>query len=472
MKLTTRVSAFFLATLAIALGIYSLVFYSLARNHIDYQFEHQLRASLDSLVAAAEVEETEVKWQPLEHSIALGSSEPSDPLRWIVIGDGNFVVEKSTNADDPFTARAMKIASSAPEPQKTFTLNDPPSHQTLFYQRLIAPNPQRVDRQLDEFDELLMMVGRPTMQRDQTVARLGWLVVLVPLAAWLTIAALGRWIVAQALRPLTKMSGEAQKIAGADFQTRLPVHPSKDELSNLGTVFNRLLDRQQIAFEQQRRFAGDAAHELRTPLTVLLGHIDITLRRTRTEAEYTSNLQLLRKQTISLQEIVESLLFLARSDEDGVLPRSESWVISEWLDSHWDSRPHVPRQADLELDNQLDDDTQIAAPASLLSRVLDNLVSNALKYSQSGTRVTVAASCEQGQVVIRVSDSGTGIAQGDLASIFDPFFRTAEARGAGITGNGLGLAIASRIAKSLGGSLECESKLGKGSTFTLRLPQA
>src|SRR5690606_24619267 len=109
----------------------------------------------------------------------------------------------------------------------------------------------------------------------------------------LLAAALGRRFAARALQPVTEMSRRTRSIAGSDFRARLPVADSRDELAELGEAFNTLLDRQQQAYEQQRRLAGDAAHELRTPLTVLLGQIDVALRRPRPADEYVETLRLL-----------------------------------------------------------------------------------------------------------------------------------------------------------------------------------
>ncbi len=470
--LTTRVSAFFLAMLALNLALFSLVVYFLVRRHIDFQFEQELQGVLNSLVAAVEVEETEAKWQPLEHSLALGTLSEFGAVAWIVVGDRELVVEKSPDASDAFTERAMEVARRITPIGQTFDGLDDVAAERFYYQRLAAPRPDSLRRELDEFDEITIMVGRTTILRDKVLTRLTLLVVLLPLLAWLVSALLGRWVVRRALRPLTSMSRQAQGVSGSDFTTRLTVEPSQDELAELGTAFNRLLDRQQVAFERQRRFAGDAAHELRTPLTVLLGQIDVALRRPRTEGEYVANLQLLRGRVTSLQEIVESLLFLARSDEEGRMPAGEPLSFSAWLEGWWEEAGQVPRGADLRLNNLLEPAAQVRAPAPLLARVHDNLLSNALKYSPPGTPVEVLAHSTSEEIRVTVADRGVGIAAAEIPSLFDPFYRSPAAREKGIAGNGLGLAIAHRIATTLGGTLTCESELGVGTRFILRLPRA
>lgn len=473
LSLTNRVSIFFLAALGVILVVYSSVFYAVTRKHIDTQFESELRGVLSSLVAAAEVEESEVKWQPLEHSIDYGTNDEFGEVQWVVVGDQSLIVEQSRYADESFLADAKRHAASGvavttlatPDSATRTTTGD----MVLMSQQLAAPRPLRLDRELDEFDELAIVVGRSTAPRDSILFRLTLLVTLLPILAWFTAALLGRWFVRRALRPVSAMADQAKGITGNDFQSRLAHRDSGDELSELGAAFNRLLDRQQAAMEQQRRFAGDAAHELRTPLTVLKGQIEVTLRRPRSQSEYQANLELLRGQTQTLQEIVESLLFLARSDADCQSVASSVLNWNQWLRTHATTWATHPRFSDIQFDNQLSEDSCVQANPSLLGRVIDNLMFNALKYSADGTPVTVRASECGGQVQIQVIDAGPGISQADQAQLFDPFFRSSEARRRGIAGTGLGLAIANRIATTLGGSLECESTVGKGSCFTLRL---
>ena len=469
MSLTTRVSLFFLAALGIILCLYSLAFYSVTRKHIDSQFAGELRGVRNSLVAAVEVEETEVKWQPLEHAVNIGAPDEFGEVQWLVIGDRDLIVERSRSVDDKFLtqigldALLLDIRSS-----ENVTLER--EGWVLIGQQLSAPRPEHFQRELDEFDRLTILVARSTRPRDAILFRLTLLVTLLPLLAWTIAAFLGHWMVRRALRPVADMADQAQYISGTDFHSRLSHGDSGDELTELGTAFNRLLDRQQIAFEQQRRFAGDAAHELRTPLTVLIGQIDVILRRPRTESEYRTNLEFLRKQTQALYEIVESLLFLARRDAETETPSLRRMEVKPWLEEQLETWEIDPRYGDLQLKFDLSERIEVRATPALLGRVVNNLINNAIKYSDAGTAVIVTARETDDQMIVQVSDSGPGIEPEEISKLFQPFFRSREARRRGIAGTGLGLAIASRIAETLGGCLQCHSELGRGSCFELYLP--
>lgn len=470
MKLVNRVSLFFLAALAIVLVVYSTIFYVVVRGRLVQQFDQQLNASLRALVAAVEVEPEEVKWQPLEHDIDTGNPDDIDAVQWVVVGDLDRVVEQSRNASPALVAQAKALAAgTVAGGGKNLGVDE---GWQVVHRQLVAPAPQHANRELDEFDQIVVMVAKPTGPLHFELYRLMLFVCLLPLGVWLAAAAIGRWFCRRALQPVLDMAADARAIQHADFQTRLPVGDTRDELADLASAFNALLDHRQKAYEQQRRFTGDAAHELRTPITVLLGQIEVALRRPRSPEEYAATLSVLRSQTEELKSITESLLFLARAEGDAALPDSTTIALTPWLTDYTERWQRHARQADLQLRLNAVGSCPVTASPALLSRLLDNLIENALKYSEAGSPVELILTQHESQAAIAVVDHGRGIAQEDLPAIFKPFFRTQQARGSGIAGAGLGLAIAARIAEALGGHLECTSELNQGSRFELWLPLA
>lgn len=222
----------------------------------------------------------------------------------------------------------------------------------------------------------------------------------------------------------------------------------------------------------RKDFVANVSHELRTPLTVLLGHIDVGLRRLRTPEEYSEILRLLREHTAQLQKIVTSLLFLARADEDTSLPDSETIWLDEWLSDYVKRWADHPRHDDIVLHASESHACAVTASTALLARLMDNLVENALKYSPPGSRVDIELSKAENEALIAVQDHGRGIPAEDQSAIFAPFYRSRAAREAGIAGTGLGLAIAARIAEVSGGQIACTSVPEQGSRFVVRLPLA
>lgn len=469
MKLINRVSVFFLAGLAVVLVVFSGVFYAFVHAHLVHQFDQELRGTFNSLVAAVEIEPTDVSWQPLEHTIALGITEGPDEVQWAVIGDGSRLVETSRGAQPELIALAREFATHSSGQINSGQIEFVGTWH-LLHQRLVAPSPDRTVRDLDEFDEIIIVVARSDTLLKADLRRLLLLVCVLPIVTWLAAAAVGYSYCRRALQPVLDMSQQARSMTGANFHSRLLVAETGDELADLAKSFNTLLDHQHRAFEQQRRFTSNAAHELRTPLTVLLGQIDVALRRTRSPQEYSDTLRVLRDQSAQLQTIVESLLFLARAEEDAVLPDVEMISLTEWLPMYMSRWNEHPRHSDISLQLSTHDKGQIRASAALLARLLDNLIENALKYSQPGSPVEVCTTNTDTEILVAVQDQGRGIEAEDQAEIFHPFFRGRASRESGIPGTGLGLAIAARIATAFGGRLECTSEASRGSRFTLRLP--
>jgi signal transduction histidine kinase len=468
MTLVNRVSAFFLAALAIALIGYSAVFYFLMRDYLNREFDDKLRNALHILAASVEVEPDDAKWHPAEHGIDLGERTLSDVI-WIVCDERNQVVDRSPQVkrSDPIY---QDIINNASQKESNEEATVELGQWRVLQKEMAAPRPKPVsEREPHEYASLRVTVARSQADLLLAVRRVALLVCVLPAMVWLIAAAGGRWFVRHALSPVRDMAKSARSVTHADFGLRLPTGPSHDELYELGTAFNRLLDQLQTAFDGQRRFTGDAAHQLRNPLAVLQGHLEVTRRRKRSAEEYERTLDVLIVQTTELRQIVESLLFLARSEGDKTFAKSEVVALDGWL-PHFVSRFEAhPRRSDLKI--QCESETYVMASLPLLSQLLENLLSNAFKYSDEGTQVVLNAKRNKDRVTIEIQDAGTGISPSDQKLIFDPFFRSEQARRDGYPGIGLGLSVADRIAQVLNSELKCESTPGEGSTFTLSLPR-
>lgn len=470
MKLVSRVSAFFLAALGLSLVGNAVLLWGLVKHFLYQRFDQQLHAALHTLVAAVEVEDDDAKWEPSDHTIALGAEDGLDDVRWVVFDDAGRLVDHSRNLS-PKEADDAQLIASAQAGSVASQAHGLADGWRLIEQSLSAPHPKpQEERDAKEFAGLRVVVLRTPAEIQASLRQLAMLVISVSAGVWLAAAVLGSWYCRKALQPVREMAQRARDVTDADFRTRLCAGPHEDELTDLSRAFNGLLDQLQQAFEKQRRFSGDAAHQLRTPLTVLLGQIDVSLRRPRTAEEYHKTLVLLHTQTRELQQIVETLLFLARIEGDAVLPGVESRDGGEWLSEYvgrWDGHP---RKSDLSV--MVSESLGLSTSLPLLAQLLDNLVGNAFKYSEAGTPVTVSLSRDSGAVVLAVEDRGMGIPPEDRSAIFDPFFRSRVARQSNVAGTGLGLAIAAGIARALGGQLACESESGRGSRFYLVLSAA
>jgi signal transduction histidine kinase len=247
------------------------------------------------------------------------------------------------------------------------------------------------------------------------------------------------------------------------------VPPTRDELEDLGRAFNDLLAGLRESLERQRRFTGDASHQLRTPLTALLGKVDVALRKDRSPAEYQQVLAVVRRRGEQLQQIIESLLFLARAEAASPLPDTEVFDLGGWCGSRLEGWRDHARAGDIRL-QAAGGEVLVQTQPALLGQVLDNLLDNACKYSEPGTPIVVSVESKEGESVLTVADRGCGIEADEQSLVLQPFYRSHQARWLGKPGLGLGLTVALRLVAMMGGKLGVSSQPGQGSEFKVAFP--
>jgi signal transduction histidine kinase len=338
----------------------------------------------------------------------------------------------------------------------------------------VSPEADVPEKQADDGRHafLTITVGHSLGPVEATLRTLAGILTILTLGVGLAAALASRWVCRRALAPVSLMADHTRLMTAANLDDRLPRSDSHDELEELSRAFNGLLDRLQESFERQRRFTGDASHQLRTPLTAMLGQIEVALRKDRSAEDYHRVLNSLQRQGQHLRRIIEGLLFLSRADTEGRLAELEPLNLTDWLADHLQSWSDHPRWNDLSLVSPSDQVGWVACQPVLLGEMLNNLLDNAFKYSQAGTPVIVRIEKQGATVQLAIEDHGIGIHPEDQAGLFQPFFRSEQARSRGIAGLGLGLAVAARLARAFGGAITVDSREGHGTRFAVRLPSA
>lgn len=297
-------------------------------------------------------------------------------------------------------------------------------------------------------------------------------------AAMLVLGSLiAYFLVGRVTAPITRLREAAQAITVEDLQQRVPVAQQDSDVGQLAQHFNYMLDRIEDGFDQQRQFLDDAAHELRTPLTILHGNLEIMDAEDPHDVEETRGLLL--DEIERMNRLVEDLLLLAKSQRWGFI-RAQDMDITEFLDSTMERLPALG-----ERDWRVEGSAWgvVVADQQRLTQAVIQLAANAVKFSHPGDVIALGAdwSAAPDDVVsatkahsrrfleLWVRDTGIGIAPEDQKRIFERFGRVETGRT--VEGSGLGLAIVSAIAEGHGGAVRLRSELGKGSTFTLWLPE-
>ena len=313
-----------------------------------------------------------------------------------------------------------------------------------------------------------VQLGRPLGDVPETLRTVALAcALLVPLI--LVLMSFSGWVIAgHALAPMKAIDETLQDIQATDLSRRLDV-PADVELGGLVTTLNRLLARLEKAFSSLKQFTADMSHQLQTPLTVIKGTADVALGSTRTPAEYQGALADIGEEIDGMASILADLRALSLADagpgasEHGAVNLSDvAREVAEILEALAESK-HIS------VDTALDPGLTVWGSGVGLKHVLLNLVDNAVKYTGAEGRIRLQLSAEAYEAVLTVSDTGVGIAPEDLPRVFDRFYR-ASGSDARSRGTGLGLAIARRIVEAHGGSITVDSRVGQGSTFTVRLP--
>jgi heavy metal sensor kinase len=318
----------------------------------------------------------------------------------------------------------------------------------------------------------ILQVGRPVGEVDATMRQLALLLALAVPLTLLVASAGGLFLAGRALDPIDRITRAASAIGADDLSRRLNFRDSRDEIGRLAATFDRMLDRLDRAFRRQRQFTADASHELRTPLTMLASQIDVALERKRTPAAYEALLRSLREDAGRMTQLLSELLTLARADAGQQLLSKEELDLSELVSSVVQAMQPLAVQRGLQLVGQVQPHVSVFGDQTRLTQLVINLTNNALSYTSPGGSVRVVVTEQTGWAELRVEDTGVGIATEHLPHLFERFYRADPSRARADGGAGLGLAIAQWVAQAHGGEISVESELGKGSTFTVRLPLA
>jgi heavy metal sensor kinase len=477
MSLAMRLSAFFLGILALVLLGFSLALYLVAWVYLCRQVDERLTASLEALAACVETETDGLEWDPSQRHLSLGEDQGIEQVRWEIRNERGVLIARSANLH----SRGFE-STDANVPTGAWSA-DWSGQPWRFARRELRFNPAAAPFSsppggtepgpvVPRYQVVVLTTGVSLTPLRVTLLTLTAALASLSVALWLVAAVLGRWLSRRALAPIVRMADASRDMGATNLSQRLPDPGTHDELAELHRAFNGLLNRLQEAFERQRQFTGNASHQLRTPLTAMLGQTELALRRERSAEDYRQALSLVQDQALRLRQIVEALLFLARADTETDLPDCVTLDLATWLPLHLEKGADNPRAADLQLRCQTNGPLLVRAHPVLLGQLLDNLLENALKYSAVSTPVTVSARSDAGKVILSVEDVGCGFTPEDLVHVFEPFYRSPEARQRGLTGVGLGLAVARRIAAALNGTLTVESEAGRGSRFILSLAVA
>ncbi|MCS6988786.1 MAG: ATP-binding protein [Chloroherpetonaceae bacterium] len=287
----------------------------------------------------------------------------------------------------------------------------------------------------------------------------------------LLVFGVGRFFTQRVVAPLRRVNQSAKRVSASSLNMRLAVEPTGDELEELATAFNQMLDRLEKAFASQKEFVSNVAHELRTPLAAMIMELDILLSKPRNAEAYEETARKLLADAKRLKKMLQSLIDFARASYDAAEIKFEPTRLDDALMSArefvMNARPASRIEIAFETDSDDERAITISANRYLIELALQNLLDNACKFSADQT-ARVALKSKGKTALVEISDKGAGIEEAELEKIFAPFYRGKNHVRA--EGSGIGLALTKRIVELHRGTIAVRSQLGNGTTFTLEFP--
>ena len=312
----------------------------------------------------------------------------------------------------------------------------------------------------------LIQVGQDRTVDQEFTREFGALLVIVLIFGIVLSAMIAATVTKRGLRPLAEMTLSLKRVGPTHLHERVPPTGWPRELQPLAAAFDAMLDRLEDSFTRLSQFSADIAHELRTPIANIRGEAEVALTRPRSPNEYREVMESNVGECERLSGIIDNLLFLARADAaEGYIERAlldgpaEIAKIASFYEAIADEqRVTVTYRGE----------GSVYADPLLFGRAVSNLVENALRHTPPGGTIVISIEEHANDSIVRIKDTGCGIAPEHVARVFDRLYRVDQARSS--RGAGLGLALVKSITELHGGSAEIESEVAKGTMVSLSFP--
>jgi two-component system heavy metal sensor histidine kinase CusS len=412
--------------------------------------EAELDARYSVLESALNRFGTPEHWLKINAKLKLLGEEDKRIRFWVVSGDPGYEYGQPD--------AAIRAFAQGPLGMHDLQLADHPYPLKVLLTELPAK---------DQRPPLRFMIGIDTETFHETQHNL--LIALIGLAivGVLMASALGYWVARIGLKPLIKLSHEAQRLAPPLRAGRLRLSPLPPELEQFVDSFNSTLERVEVAYSRLESFNADVAHELRSPLTNLIGQTQVALTRGRSAEHYFEVLQSNLEELERLRSIINDMLFLASADQGNKATKLTSTSLADEVATTLEYLDFILEDAQVEV--QVSGDALVQIEVAHLRRALINLLSNAVQHTGAGQVIEVRIEVEAHQVSIGVANPGSPIASEHLPRLFERFYRVDASRSNSGNNHGLGLAIVKAIALMHGGDVFVRSDRGMN-TFGIYLP--
>lgn len=294
--------------------------------------------------------------------------------------------------------------------------------------------------------------------------------ILTALPIALAFGVLGGWMLARrSLSPIGYIVSKSRSITSENLSERLKLRGTGDEMDDLIRTLNDMIARLDNSFKRMAEFTADASHELKTPICAMRGEAEVLLSKERKAEEYQEGLAHFIERFDRLNQMVNDLILLSKSDAAHVELQSVPLRLDLLIKELCHLFQVLAERKSITLETGAMEEIVVSGDKPRLQQLFTNLIDNAIKYTPKGS-IHVAVHKEGDFAVVQIKDTGVGIPEEDRVKIFKRFYRVDKSRSRESGGAGLGLSIAEWIAHVHQGRIEVESQLNQGSTFTVYLP--
>ena len=314
-----------------------------------------------------------------------------------------------------------------------------------------------------------VVIGVSTKHNDVVVDYIEIvLLVIFPLVV-IVIFLLARLIASKAIQPVFNVIETAQSISENNLNQRISLPSNKDELYQLTKTINSLLDRLEFQIVRAKQFSSDASHELRTPLSIIKGNLELLNRKERSIEEYQEKVNYTLVQVDRLYNLVEQFLLLSRVENNSIQLQDSTFNIQSEIELCLKRFDFLRMEKKIDLQIIQIDTCFLTNKKEFLEIILDNIISNSIKFSPMNGKIEISGKIIDNEYVISVKDFGIGIKEKDIELIKNRFFRIQDDIQISANGYGLGLDIASKLAKLSKSEVIIKSQYQKGTEVLLRI---
>ncbi|WP_231491353.1 HAMP domain-containing sensor histidine kinase [Pedobacter sp. Leaf170] len=319
----------------------------------------------------------------------------------------------------------------------------------------------------DNQGDFVILASAEDLGSHNRLSKLWQIMIIVFIMIFAFVLLLSRWIAEKMLKPLNKFLADVKQIDAKNMAFRVEEKANKDEINQIAKTFNNLMEELEQAFILQKTFVANASHELRTPLTRMIMNAELTLSKQREMSDYQNAIHSMLEESEKMEHIITGLLALAKMDMELIHSQRAEIIVDDLISSIKTDWQH---ERGLNLKVIVNDEVKnlkVLANNTLIRIALDNIISNAFKFSKNDEVIFTAERAEQ-ELRIHIQDNGTGINPKDVNNIFQPFY--SKSKEFGLQGEGMGLYITQKIIEIFKGTIELTPANPRGCVFTIKLP--